>query len=355
MTYIPVLQMFLSDPEIPGATPTGYILTEHNRGPVQFSYEVVQDSNRMADGTMRRFITANKKKAAISWKTVPAAGGRNFTVDGNLGAAFMKSFYEENVYRPVWIKMTYASESWRFANSVPDTPAGTGTASGTNSTFSPTVFNGLVQFPFAVIAASVSNFTAGVASATLTTSVPHTLTPANSPYVFVSGIDQVYNGTWKVSSASGSQIVFTFVANGNASADFTINSYVQNGASATFNIDNNDFIQNNMNILVLNSKTTSGTSASINGTWVVTGKSGTTLFTASNAVASGSSIGYYGTGVVSSGNGSGKTVTQLAPGVVGPAISSDIFKTFITNFTYDITHRQVLTDYADVSIEFTEI
>lgn len=353
MTYVPILQLFLSDPEVPGSTPTNYIITEHNRGPLQLSYDVVQDSNRMADGTMRRYITANKKKAAFSWKTVPAAGGKNFTADGNLGAAFLKSFYEENVYKPVWIKMTYASESWRFANSLSDTA--TGTSSGTNVTFIPTLTNNAIQDNLSVIGASVSTFSGGTASATLTTSIPHGLTVATSPYVFTTGIDQLYNGTWKVSSASGSQITFVFGAGGNAAADFTINSYVQNGSSAIFNVDNNDFIQNNMNILVSNSKTTSGTSASINGTWVVLSKTGTTLFTASNAIASGSSIGYYGTGAVVSGNGSSKTITQLSPGLVGPAISSDIIKTFITNFTYDVTHRHVLTDFVDMSIEFTEI
>ena len=353
---IPALQIFTSDPEISNSTPTAYSLTDHNRQALEISYELIEDVNRMADGTMRKYVTANKKKILVTWQTVPAAGGRNFTADGNLGAAFLKSFYEENVFKPVWVRMTYANENWAYANTVQN--VNTGTSLSTNTTFSPTAFlPASAAYPFYVTSASVSSFSNGVASAVLTTSIPHSLTTSNAQYIYVTGIDQLYNGTWKISSTGSTTVSYVFGANGNANADFNINSYSQSGSVASFNIDNTDFIQTGASITAFNTKGYSGNINNINATWLVTNIVSNNIFTAVNSTysASGTSYGYYGTGQIISSNGSSKNVNQIYPGFVGPAIASDIVKTFITNFSYNITHRYALTDYVDMSIEFTEI
>jgi hypothetical protein len=352
MPWTPVLQIYTTDPEIPGTNAIGYILTDHNRQALQFSYEAIEDSNRMADGTLRKYIAANKKKISTSWQTVPVASGRLFTADANLGAGFIKSFYEENVYKPVWVKMVYAAENWRFANTLPDTsPSAT-----TNSTFLTTGLIGpSVSYPYVISSASIGNFTSGSSTASIVTAAPHNLTTTNSPYVFINGIDQIYNGAWKITSAANNLITFVIGANNNASADFNLNGYLQSGSTTTFAVDSNDFIQNGMNIVVTNTKAYNGTASSINGTWTVNAKNGNTQFIATNSAFSGSSVGYIGTGIIFSGNGSGKSIATLAPGIIGPAVGADIIKAFMTNFTYNITNRFVLTDYADVSIEFTEI
>jgi hypothetical protein len=352
--FTPVLQLYTNDPEVPGGNATSYLITEHNRQPLEISYETIEDSNRMADGTLRKFVTANKKRIAMTWQTVPAAGGKVFTADGNLGAAFLKSFYEEYVYKPVWVRMTYAAENWRFVNTLPDTsPSAT-----TNSTYLYTnAISSSLSYTFSVTGASVSTFSNGSAVATLTTNTPHNLTTTNSPYILVSGIDQIYNGTWKIASTTSNTINFNFGANTNASADFNINSYVQSGSTATLNIDNTDFLTVSSSISIINTKSYSGNVSNINGTWVVTSKSGTNLVTASNSTfgSTTTSNGYSGTGIVIAGAGSSKTLTTLSPGLMGPAIASDTIKAFITNFTYNVTHRYALTDYVDMSIEFTEI
>lgn len=353
---IPVLQLFTSDPEISNSTPTAYSLTDHNRQALEISYELIEDVNRMADGTMRKFVTANKKKILVTWQTVPAAGGRNFTADGNLGAAFLKSFYEENVFKPVWVRMTYANENWAYANTVQN--ANTGTSLSTNTTFSPTAFlPASAAYSFNVISASVSNFSNSVASVVLTTSIPHSLTTSNAPYIYVTGIDQLYNGTYKLSSTSSTTVTYVFGSSGNPNADFNINAYSQSGSITTFNIDNTDFIQTGASIIAFNTKGYSGNSNNINATWLVTQVNSANIFTATNPTYSnsGTSNGYYGTGQIVSSNGSSKNTNTIYPGFVGPAIASDIVKTFITNFTYNVTHRYALTDYVDMSIEFTEI
>ena len=362
MSFIPVLQIFTSDPEIASSTPTAYALTDHNRQALEISYDLIEDSNRMADGTMRKFVTANKKKILVTWQTVPAAGGRNFTADGNLGAAWLKSFYEENVFKPIWIKMTYAQENWGFAgNGAVSSYLKSGTldpsnASAANFTYFPTQsLPASAAYQFYISNASFSNFSNGTATATLTTSVPHNLTVNSSPYIYVTGIDQIYNGTWKILSASINKINYVFGVSPNSNADFNINSYVQSNNLITLNVDNNDFISIGSSVSINNSKGYSGAFNNINGNWTVTGTSGTTIITASNSSYSGSSYGYYGTGIILSTTSKSKNLNQVYPGFVGPAIASDIIKVFMNNFTYNVTHRYALTDYVDMSIEFTEI
>ena len=102
---------------------TWYPLTDHNRQPISYSPQRIEQSQRMANGTMRKMVIANKAVYDISWTDVPSAtqviaaqSGKVLpsyqpTVDGNYGAGFLKAFYEENVFQPVWIKLTYAIDN----------------------------------------------------------------------------------------------------------------------------------------------------------------------------------------------------------------------------------------------------
>jgi hypothetical protein len=349
---IPLLQIFTSDPSIPGSSPVGYIMTDHNRQPLQISYDVIETSNRMANGTMRRFITANKKKLQISWSGVPAAGGYNFTADANLGAAWLKSFYEENIYNPVWIKLTYAEEGWRFAGK--QTVAYNDRYSSTNQTFNSTNLNANTGIGSSYIISnkSFSTFSASSGSATLTTKIPHNITTGAE--IYVTGVDQVFNGTWIVASTTSNSLTYIFSQSNNFPARFNINSYSQTGQTATFNVDNSSFIQNNATFVIDGSKNTSG--SSINGLWRVTSTpTSQNSFTASWAGGSQTARGQYGTATLISSASYSSTVSTLNPAIVGPAISPDVIKVFITNFTYNVIKRLTTTDYVDMSIDFTEI
>ena len=100
-----------------------YPLTDHNRQPLVYSPQRIEQSQRMANGTMRKMVIANKAVYDISWTDVPSAtqviaaqSGKVLpsyqpTVDGNYGAGFMKAFYESYVFQPVWIKLTYANDN----------------------------------------------------------------------------------------------------------------------------------------------------------------------------------------------------------------------------------------------------
>ena len=100
-----------------------YPLTDHNRQPIQYTPQRIEQVQRMADGSMRKMVIANKAIYDVSWQQVPTAtqpinsqSGQSITayqptVDGNFGAGFMKAFYDKYVFQPIWIKLTFASDN----------------------------------------------------------------------------------------------------------------------------------------------------------------------------------------------------------------------------------------------------
>jgi hypothetical protein len=350
MALTPMIQLYTSDPTISGSNPTGYILTDHNRQSMNISYEVIENAARMANGTMRKFITANKKNMSTSWQDLPSAAGYPFTSDSNLGAAFIKSFYEENVYNPVWVKFSYSAEAWQFANTV-----NASSVFSMNQTFNSTSKNTAIANSLAVKTISFSTFAAGVATASITTTVPHGISAASSvPEFYLSGINQVFNGTWIIDSVpSSSVIAFKFNSANNPAATFKLNSYVQTTTTASFNVDNTDFIKVGNVLTVSNSKNTLG--SSINGDWTITAISGPTIFTASSASSSQTGRGFYGDIAIKTTSASYSNSSLSYPAYVGPVVASDIIKVFMSDFTYDIKKRFQFTDIVDISIKFTEI
>lgn len=106
-----------------------YSFTDHNRQPISQSYEVLEKAQRMVDGTMRKFVVAKKKKFEISWNEIPSAtyksasanfnqtSGYPITVDGNPGGAWMRSFYNDNLFKPVRVKIINSQDDWTQNNS----------------------------------------------------------------------------------------------------------------------------------------------------------------------------------------------------------------------------------------------
>jgi hypothetical protein len=73
-------------------TIAGSSLSEHNRQPVQLSNNRIESSQRMANGTLRKFFVADKESISVSWGMLPSFN--TFTVDGGWGARDLKNFYE---------------------------------------------------------------------------------------------------------------------------------------------------------------------------------------------------------------------------------------------------------------------
>lgn len=67
-------------------------ITDHNRGPVSTSYEKIMTEKRMIEGTLRRFVLAEKKTFKVDWKDLYT--NSEFVVDGFWSFDEMKRFYE---------------------------------------------------------------------------------------------------------------------------------------------------------------------------------------------------------------------------------------------------------------------
>ena len=67
-------------------------LSEHNRQPVSISTNRIEKTQRMSNGTMRKFFVADKQSVNVSWNMLPSFS--TFTVDGGYGALDLKAFYD---------------------------------------------------------------------------------------------------------------------------------------------------------------------------------------------------------------------------------------------------------------------
>jgi len=112
----------------PAASAAGwYDLTDHNRQSINISFEPIQREKRMANGYMRKYVIAQKRNVSVNWDMVPSVASvqtqiitgssglgnviSNLTVDGRAGGAWLKEFYENNVFIPIWIKITHSTAS----------------------------------------------------------------------------------------------------------------------------------------------------------------------------------------------------------------------------------------------------
>jgi hypothetical protein len=101
---------------------TWYNLTDHNRNPLGITYNLIEATDRMANGTLRKYVVARKFVITADWRDLP-------TLDSNLvdydplnpshGGAWIKAFYEGNAFQPVYVKLTFAKEN-AVKNAYPD-------------------------------------------------------------------------------------------------------------------------------------------------------------------------------------------------------------------------------------------
>lgn len=74
---------------------SGNKITDHNRSELAISVERIETATRMANGTMRKYWVADKRKFVTDWTQVP--GSYRNTVDGFWGANDIEKFYNEHV------------------------------------------------------------------------------------------------------------------------------------------------------------------------------------------------------------------------------------------------------------------
>jgi hypothetical protein len=106
---------------------TTWYLSDHNRSDVQETNEQIEKTSVSASGTKRKYVVAVKRSWSISWTMLP--GLTSQTVDGGLGAANLKSFYDSNVDNTLSLSFY-----------VGDTSAATGTGTLATPAYTATVF-----------------------------------------------------------------------------------------------------------------------------------------------------------------------------------------------------------------------
>lgn len=99
---------------------TWYKLSEHNRSPISSNYEIIEHSQRMANGTMRKYVIAKKLKVSSDWKDIPTLDSNLVDAGTNIvGGAWMKAFYEANVFTPIYVKLIYAQDTVPSSGTAP--------------------------------------------------------------------------------------------------------------------------------------------------------------------------------------------------------------------------------------------
>lgn len=69
-------------------------ITEHNRKALAIDFDPIQSDKRMANGRLRRYTVARKRKFSTSWDMIPK--GDAFAVDGKWSGDAMVAFYQSN-------------------------------------------------------------------------------------------------------------------------------------------------------------------------------------------------------------------------------------------------------------------
>lgn len=69
----------------------GNRLSDHNRSELSVSVERIENAKRMADGTLRKYVVADKHTYSVSWEDLPHRAVH--TVDGFWGGEDMEDFY----------------------------------------------------------------------------------------------------------------------------------------------------------------------------------------------------------------------------------------------------------------------
>lgn len=69
----------------------GNAVTDHNRQQLSIDVERIEKKQRMANGTMRKYIVADKRTFSTSWNMLPKITAQ--TVDGFWGADAIETFY----------------------------------------------------------------------------------------------------------------------------------------------------------------------------------------------------------------------------------------------------------------------
>ena len=87
-----------------GADNVNHAISDHNRGALQISVNRIEEPIRMANGTRRTYIIADKRTFSTDWTDLPQSAA--FTVDGYWGKNEIENWYNTQT-APFTLKLYY--------------------------------------------------------------------------------------------------------------------------------------------------------------------------------------------------------------------------------------------------------
>lgn len=84
-----------------------YQVSDHGRDPLQVSVERIENVNRMADGTLRRYVVAKKHTFSCSWNGIPDKSGA-WLANGQPGS-WIENFHD-TVNGPFLVRLRAGSD-----------------------------------------------------------------------------------------------------------------------------------------------------------------------------------------------------------------------------------------------------
>lgn len=72
----------------------GNSVTDHNRSELEVDVQRIETAKRMANGTLRKYVVADKRTFSVSWDDLPNSA--TYTVDGFWGGKEIEDFYNRN-------------------------------------------------------------------------------------------------------------------------------------------------------------------------------------------------------------------------------------------------------------------
>ena len=299
-------------------------LSEHNRNPVGIGYNRIEKSQRMSNGTLRRFFIADKKTLTVSWNMLPSYS--NYTVDGGYGALDLKALYES------------------FAQSTFNVKLKTGTTTGfidTTMVFSSFTCELVKRNVFSDITVKAATITAATNNgSSITYTAPNSF--AVNDVVTVSGFDtEVYN-VYNSVVTSRNSTSFTVAKSGTTAS---VTEASSSGTAFTYYASNSFAAGDVVSVSGFNTKTISAASSA----------SGNITYTSTaHGFLVGDIVNISGVNVanveVSPYNLSNATITSKTDDtftVVGTATGTPVFSSAQATSVYNKTNVDILaaTDY----------
>lgn len=90
-------------------------ISDHNRAELSVDTQRIETPTRMANGTMRKYVIADKRTFSTSWEDLPHSS--DFTVDGFWGGREIETFFKANS-GPFNLKLNYGDGTFEIISVV---------------------------------------------------------------------------------------------------------------------------------------------------------------------------------------------------------------------------------------------